>query len=193
MSYETESIGIPDYIEAFRKAAEDNGEYAEALDLVNALDTYLKYADNYFGDDTALEQLTADKAAIDSIGDATAEGTLVGLELYSTSLILEGKTTVRHYFKVTDASASNTFTVNGTPVEGVYLDSDTLYVDICDIPAHSLGDVYTLKVSDSYTVSYRPVNYIKTVVNTQTEGKLLSLVTALYNYYCESVSYAIGQ
>ena len=188
-SEELEPITVGDYIEEFKALAEEypDSEYSNALALVEKMEAYTKYADNYFGNDAALETVTADTDAIANVQDATASGTASGIELYATSLVLEDKTTIRHYFTYTGDYTKHTFKVGGktlTPVKK----GNLIYVDIEDIVAQDMDTVYTLTVSDKLTVNYSVLNYVKLAVN-DTNAKISNLVKALFNYYQQAEEY----
>ena len=186
----TDAISVVAYIDEFKRMAETDNELKAALNLVTSLETYIAYADNYFTSDVALENVKLDTNILDNIESATREGSLAGLEFYATSLILEGKTTIRHYFKVTDENAEYVFRLGNTElIPKKKQNTDLIYVDIEDIPAHEMDEKYTITVNDSYAVSYSPLNYAKSVIDTQSDTKLVNLVKALFNYYVESENY----
>lgn len=187
-TYETEAVSINSYIEQFKAMAEGNADFEAALKLVVSLESYLKYADNYFGNAEPLADVVLDSEIEVEAGERSGE--LNGLEFYATSLVLEDKTTIRHYFRVTDESAVNTFKVGDTElVANRKQGSDLIYVDITDIPAHELDRAFTLTVSDTYSVKYSALNYVQSVISTQTDAKLVNLVKAIYNYYTEADAY----
>lgn len=188
----TDAISVVTYIDEFKRMAETDNELKAALNLVTSLETYIAYADNYFTSDVALENVKLGTNILDNIEDATREGSLAGLEFYATSLILEGKTTIRHYFKVTDENTKNVFKSGDTELTAVRKEGTNLiYVDIEDIAAHEAAEMFVLNVSDSYTISYSPFNYAKTVIEAQNNIKLINLMKALVNYCAEAEEYAL--
>ncbi len=186
-----QDLNVLSYIESFKELAKTDAELVKAEALVDSLESYIDYADSYFNNREALDNVTADLDAINAVEQSSKIGTLNGLEFYGTTLLLEDKTTIRHYFKVTDKTAQNTFVVNGVELAPQYkVDGDItyLYVDIADIAAQDLDEYYTLVVSDDCEVSYSALNYVKNKVN-DSNGKLSNLVKALYNYYYEANEY----
>ncbi len=190
---ELDAVNIPDYVETFKDlAAEDpNSEYGKALNLVNAIDAYSKYADNFFSDNAALENVTVDGNAINSITAPQIQGTASDIELYATSIILEAETTIRHYFKATDeALEKHTFKVGNTVLEPKRkYGTDYVYVDIKDISAQDMDESYVLWISDEFSVTYSVLNYVKLTASSS-DAKLSNLVKALYNYYYQANLYA---
>ena len=182
------SLRIDDYINAAKSLAEAGDEaFIAAYDLVVATENYVKYADNYFnrGDNTAY---LSDNST-DGIADAErTELALEGIKFYGTSLLVEEKVTIRHYFEVTDMNAF----LAADYKSGIdYQEKDGfIYYDIVDIPAQSIGEVKTLYICDSeyniiYTVKYSVANYIKNMMNDD-DVNLVSLVNAMYDYYIEA-------
>lgn len=87
------------------------------------------------------------------------EGTVDGLSYYGTSLMLVTKTSIRHYFEVSEGEISEyTFTCNDqklTPVKK----GARYYVEITDIVATELDEMYSLTVTkgtNSMTLTYGP-------------------------------------
>lgn len=186
-------VSIPEYVEEFNQLANDDpaSEYGKAVDLVNAMDSYSKYADSYFENSQALEDVALSDKDVEWVTDPKAEGAVSGIELYGTSLVLEDRTTIRHYFKVTDGfdASKYSFKVDGvvkTPV--IKQGTDLVYVDIEDIEAHNLSKVFTLNVSDSMMVEYSALNYVKLAISSE-NSRLANLVKALYNYYKNANEY----
>jgi len=181
-------IRLPNYIADFKEMAKTNEEFANALDVVEALETYIEYADNYFGGDKMLIRIIADPDAINAIPEPSKTGFVSGIRHISSSLVLEGKTTIRHYFEVTEAD-TYTFKVGGKVLEAKELGNGIIYIDIADIAAHDLDKVYTLTVNDTLSINYSALNYVKTTAFSNND-KLANLVTALYNYWYAADIYA---
>ncbi len=179
------------YITAAKElAAAGDEEFVKALELVETLETYANYADNYFnkGDDAAY----ASTASTEGVEVATrTNATLEGVAFYGTSLILEDQVTIRHYFTVEDLDA---FTA-AYDVAGMYgIKGDYIYFDIADIPAQEIGTVQTLTIADLegntvYEVNYSVANYIVDMMNDD-DANLVSLVNAMYDYYLAAVEYS---
>ncbi len=176
------AVKITDYILSFKELAEGNIEYAKAVKLVNALENYIEYTNGFFGGSN-LDTVSAD------IGDVTAPsktGSLDGVEHYATSLILEGNTTIRHYFKTNGGVC--TFKCGDEILPYVYLGENIVCVDITDIPAHDLDKEYTVTVNDAYSITYSALNYIVQCVDSD-NAQLSNLVKSLYNYWYQTEQY----
>lgn len=164
-----------------------DAEFIKALDLIEKLESYADYADNYFNNGS----LDAFETKTSLVVDKPAKtGALEGAELYATSLLLEDKITIRHYFKVDDLEAYNAkYTSNIA-----YGEKDGfIYYDIADIPAQSIGDVQTLTIKDSegtaFEVKYSVANYIATASEGD-DTRLVSLMNTMSEYYTAAYSYA---
>ena len=184
-------INFAKYIAAAKTlAAEGDEDFVKALPLVESLETYAAYADNYFNKGTDAAYVST--ASTEGIEAATRSNTeLAGAEFYGTSLLLEDQVTIRHYFSVTDLDAFNA----AYAVEGMYgVKGNYVYFDIEDISAQFMGDAKTLTITDddgnkAYEVSYSVVNYIVNMMNDD-DVNLVSLVNAMYDYYLAAADYA---
>jgi len=181
-----EPISISNYIADFKEIAKTDEELAKGLGVVEAIETYTKYADNFFSDTNALEDIACDTSALDKIAAPEKSGTLSGIKHISTALILEGNTTIRHYFEVADGKY--TFEVGGEVIEATELGDGIIYVDIADIPAHNLDEIYTLTVNDTMIINFSALNYVKLALTSE-NSKLSNLVKALYNYWQSTEKY----
>ena len=190
VTLDTETVTVNGYIDAFKELAENkpDSEYGKALELVETMESYTKYADSFFGNGDALEDVSTDTEAIEKIEEPINEGTLSNVELFATSLVLEDKTTIRHYFKYSGDYTEHTFKV-GDKTLAPKVKGDLIYVDIENVVAQDVDKVYTLTVSDEISVSYSVLNYVKQAVDSS-DKKLSNLVKALYNYYVQAESYA---
>lgn len=184
-----ESVTVSAYIEEFKMLAAKNpeSEYGRALALVEKMEDYTEYADNYFGGGDILEDVITDTDAISSVKDADVTGELSDIQLYATSLVLEDKTTIRHYFTYSGDYTKHTFNVGGKEITPVKK-GNLIYVDIEDIVAQDMDNVYTLTVSDKLTVNYSVLNYVKLAVSSA-DKRMANLVKALFNYYKEAEIY----
>ncbi len=178
-------------LEAKQKAANGEAEFVKALDLINQLEDYGKYADGYFKG-TAMTAYTSTALAGASFTAPTkSNAALTGLEFYGTSLVLEDNVTIRHYFTVNDLAAFNA----AYDCDIAYGEKNNMiYFDIADISANELGDVQTLTfynkgtTTAAYTVSYSVTNYIDQQRNSS-DANLVSLVNKMYDYYLAAVDY----
>ena len=114
-------------------------------------------------------------------------GELDGISFYGATMMFRDKNAVRFYFDVTGDVDSYTFTVNGkacTPVPK----GDRYYIEYADINPQDLNNDISVKVNDTLSVTYSPMNYI---VNMRQKGseKLQELVQTLYDYHVAAVAY----
>lgn len=181
----------------------DSATYADALPLVEALETYYLAAADYF------ESIGAEDVANltdDELADLASKmlraktGTINNLEFYATSLILEDDTAIRHYFKITNSNIKTEddlaeyFSVEGGTPFKFAKDKGYVYTEIKDISSVDLDKVMditiTEKDSDSeYKVSFNALAYVDLCLNSE-DAKLANLVKALYRYSVESDNYA---
>jgi len=182
---------VSSYIASAKALAEaGNEEFVAALDLINATENYVEYADAYFANETVDAYKT--DATIDVEAATRTNAALEGVEFYGTSLILEDNVTIRHYFKVNDIDA---FVAAGYTSDIDFgTKGDYIYYDITDIPAQELGTQYSLTIKDAegaaiYEVKYAATNYIAAMVN-DSNANLASLVNAMYDYYIAAADYA---
>ncbi|MBE6650034.1 MAG: hypothetical protein E7613_01850 [Ruminococcaceae bacterium] len=196
----TIETSIPEYIETLKDMAEDGDrECIDALGVVEAIEGYALYAKNYFNkaNEDALPDVTANVEGVDS---ANIIDNLAGAKYHGTSLILDEDTTLRHYFDVTDSVAFATYTayVNEEVVYPTILTDNNgttfAYYEIKDIPAHKLGNKYTLEIYGAENtiaakVTYSVTNYITKQINSE-DTRLANLMKTLYNYYEASDEYA---
>lgn len=194
------TTSVPYYIETLKSMAENGDEAClAALGVVEAVEAYTAYAKNYFykSTESALPNISA------TLGDITAPeiiDNVAGAKYFGTSLLLDGKTTLRHYFEITDPVGfdRNVAYLNEEIInEGVITDNNgttLVYYDIADIPAHKLNNKYTLEIygSDnavSGKITYSVTNYIEKQINSE-DTRMANLMKALYNYYEESDEYS---
>lgn len=196
----TATTGVRTYIDLLKRMAEAGNEACiEALDVVGAMETYIAYAHNFFYKDEAelTDNITIDLDSLNATPDHVVvdDGTLKCASLYGVSLLLEGETSIRYYFQVTDAAAFAAYRgyCNETELPVVKKSDSIYYFEVADIAAHNINKAYTLELYDdngnaAVKVTFRATNYIKGMINS-TEERLPALMKALYNYYVESAKY----
>ncbi len=197
-------LSVASVVDTYKALAAHEGEdeYDEVLPLITALETYYTYTANYFDTETdALGTLTLTTEEQTLVDGTTPdkEGSLPGLQFHSSSLILESSTTLRHYFKVTDADAyikavytigeeTVTFT-NATVEEGST--NSYVYFDIKNISADKLNTKQTVTITsgeNSFTVRFSVIDYVKLAQN-DTDSKLANLAKAVAKYANASKEY----
>lgn len=195
----TAVTSVPYYIETLKSMAENGDEACiEALGVIEAVEAYTAYANAYFNRaDVTLPDLTV---TLGTVEEAEIFDELQGAEYYGTSLLLEGVTTIRHYFEVTDSDAFAQYTAYFNEeiiTPSILTDGNEAvfaYYDIKDIPAHKYNNKYTLELYGTDNgvhgkVTYSVTNYIAKQINSENSG-LANLMKALYNYYLESDEYS---
>ncbi len=163
---------------------EANGYDDTTKAMVSAMLSYGDYAKAYFSGEeltatSEIEAVTADMLAEYAM---TASGMLPeGIKYYGSTLLLKSKTTIRHYFKVTEET--NVSAYGMTEKDGYY------FIQHGDIPAGSLGTAQNISVGE-YTISYSPLSYAYAALNSDsTSDNLKNLVKALYLYNNAAIAY----
>ena len=182
---------VTSYIESAKAlAAAGNEEFVAAIDLLDALESYLGYADAYFNNKTVDAYKT--DATVEVEAASRTNAALEGVEFYGTSLLLEDNVTIRHYFRVNDIDA---FVAAGYVTSVDYgTKGDYIYFDITDIPAQELGTLKTLEFKDAegavvYAVNYSAANYMAAMLEDD-NANLASLANAMYDHYLAAADYA---
>ena len=118
-----------------------------------------------------------------------ATGTLPeGVAFYGTSLVMENRTVIRHYFKMDDATAAKVHvTLYGRELT-LHKNGMFYYADVTGVDAANLDYAYTIVLSDgtnSFSVVYSALSYVYQVLNTASyEGTTMQqLAQALYLYH----------
>lgn len=196
----TIETSVPEYIETIKDMAEEGDrECIDALGVIEAIEDYTLYAKNYFNkaNEEALPEISA---TLNTVEPANIVDNLTGAKYYGTSLILDEDTTIRHYFDVSDEVAFERYTayINEEVVYPTILTDNNgtvfAYYEIKDIPAHKLGNRYTLEIygtdfAVAAKVTYSVTNYIAKQINNE-DARLVNLMKALYNYFEASAEYA---
>ena len=129
---------------------------------------------------------------METVSPSRSNVTLEGISFYGTSLILEDNVTIRHYFTVNDSEAFLNAGYNFSIDYGTK--GDFIYFDITDIPAQELGNQFGFVIMNSlgepvYNVIYAATNYMADMMD-DGDASLVSLVSAMYDYYIEAYNYA---
>lgn len=193
---EAVTYSVNQYIDSIKDDTNYNSN-AKLMALVNAISVYGYYANEQFGTDGDFTKaqyfndafINTDKteyaADLESLGfnSYTATNGTV-LSYYGSSLLLESKTTLRHYFTLNEGQSIDgvTFTVGSTTVSPKYKDG-LYYVDIPNISSAELYNKQTITGSDGTTVEYYPLTYAyKVLTNANSSEKLINVVKALCEY-----------
>lgn len=131
---------------------------------------------NYFFDNEVL---------IDSVAsDMSADLENYGLRYEFTSVLFLSKTSLRHYYTVTDkdkfANFSGAVTINGVKAEPVEK-YGKIYFEKTNIAASELDLQFALKIGNS-TYNYSVIDYVKLFVDSDLEEASIELGKATYRY-----------
>lgn len=169
-----------------------DGNYPETTkNLVKAMLHYGAAAQNYFNYKTN-DLANAGVGAVTSAAPATANifktvGSADGVEFYGATLVFRDRIALRYYFTVTGDISQYTFTVSGKEVTPVHK-GNQYYVEIADINPQDLDTAFTVKVNDTLSVTYSPMNYVVNMHKKGTED-LQALMQALCDYHTAAVAY----
>lgn len=169
----------------------DNAYSESAKALVTAMLHYGAAAQTFFEknpDNLANKDLTAPDFSAITVAASYAPsvtGSAEGLTYFGSSLLLKGKTVIRHYFRLADGkSISNyQFKLGETVLTATqYKDTELYYVEITGIKSSELTTAYTVTVGD-LTVTYSAMSYAYTALTAEgVDDTLAATVKALVNY-----------
>ncbi len=138
----------------------------------------------------------------EQLDDVTVNANLTGIKNEDFSCILETKTTIRHYFSITEGTVDDYyFAVEGrevTPVQITRNGKTMYYVDITDIAAKDMDYVYTFMIVDkNYNASYvyaSVYSYMNAVIKNKdntdlVKPELVDTINAMYAYGFAAYSY----
>lgn len=121
-------------------------------------------------------------------------GSVDGINYIGSSLILNSKTSIRHYFSIKSGIevSDYNFTVNGKDVipsyNGVYY-----YIEISNICAQDIGKTYTIHVQGAdgdMSIRYSGLSYAYMVLTGSSDASLKELMKTLYYYNKQAVEYS---
>lgn len=181
---------VMEYIDYIFTDINNDGEYTydeKTRNLVGAMMFYGEMAREYFNpvasepsSDSGLDKLTAEtlKKFEKQISGELPDG----ITYYGSSLLLESNTTVRHYFKVKE-DMKDEYTFIGQK-------NGYCYTDISNIPAGQLATPQKTTIGDDWSISYSPMSYVYSVLDSNSENKnLVNLCKALYLYQQAAAEY----
>jgi len=185
------TYSVKEYADALIKS---DGAESKAGKLAKALLNYGAYAEIYFEGNTSIETDTPSVTITEDVYNkykASVTDNSDKVEYLGSTLLLESKIKVRHYFSTDAATAGkNSLEEYGT---GIY------YYESAGIAAAGMGAGSDCKV-DELTVNYSPMSYVVTVLanvdknaaNAQElvgDTDLQNLMKALYLYYEAVLAY----
>lgn len=171
------------------------GDYPETTkNLVKAMLHYGAAAQTYFNYKTT-DLANAGVSAVVSATPAAVNsysrtGEVSGVVHNGQTLVFRDRIALRYYFTVTGDISNYTFTVNGNPCTAVKK-GDYYYIEVADINPQDLDIAFTVKVNDTMSVTYSPLNYVVNMYQKGTED-LKALMQALYDYHLAAKAYVAG-
>ncbi len=151
---------------------------SETVALVKAMLNYGKYAKAYFDGEVLeataeMNNVTADMLAEYKMSES---GELPeGITYYGSSLLLESKTVLRHYFKIEEGVDAESYGFSEHKGMYYYYD-DELFARSLVAPS------WNFRFSD-YTLTYGPMSYAYTILTSHSDDKaLVNLMKSLYLY-----------
>lgn len=170
------SFTVADYANYIIK---NSSKYSsETVALVKAMMNYGKYAKAYFDGEVLEATAEMNNVTADTLAGYkwSESGELPeGVTYYGSSLLLESKTVVRHYFKVEEGVDAESY--GFSEHKGMY------YYDDCESLAKNIVDPsWNFRFSD-YTLTYGPMSYAYAVLTNHSDDKaLVNLMKSLYLY-----------
>lgn len=169
----------------------DNAYSESAKALVTAMLHYGAAAQTFFEknpDNLANKDLTAPDFSAITVAASYAPsvtGSAEGLTYFGSSLLLKGKTVIRHYFRLADGKSISDYQFKlGEAVLTAtqYKDTELYFVEITGIKSSDLTTAYTVTVGD-LTVIYSAMSYAYTALTAEgVDVTLAATVKALVNY-----------
>ncbi len=169
----------------------DNAYSESAKALVTAMLHYGAAAQTFFEknpDNLANKDLTAPDFSAITVAASYAPsvtGSAEGLTYFGSSLLLKGKTVIRHYFRLADGKSISDyqFKLGETVLTATqYKDTELYFVEITGIKSSDLTTAYTVTVGD-LTVTYSAMSYAYTALTAEgVDDTLAATVKALVNY-----------
>lgn len=169
----------------------DNAYSESAKALVTAMLHYGAAAQTFFEknpDNLANKDLTAPDFSAITVAASYAPsvtGSADGLTYFGSSLLLKGKTVIRHYFRLADGKSISDyqFKLGETVLTATqYKDTELYFVEITGIKSSDLTTAYTVTVGD-LTVTYSAMSYAYTALTAEgVDDTLAATVKALVNY-----------
>ena len=204
------TYSVRDYGETVLRSSASN----EAKNLVIALLNYgssVQTRNNDRTDDLPNKNLTdAQKVLVDvSISDTefvqSKNGSVAGLTIKSSTLMMDSYTSIRHYFKLAEggdienytfalvASDSSETPLKASPTEGWV---GWYYIETSGLSSQQLGKMLTVKVrntstNEEMTIRYGPMTHVKNKLKKENlySKAEINIMKAMYWYYAETIDY----
>jgi hypothetical protein len=169
------------------------------LAVVDAMSDYGSLAQAYFKYNE--ENRAAVVGDVDAVTEAElapyeaklTQGNATGVTYAGGSLVLRSGTVIRHYFTIDEGSVGDyTFKLGSKTVTPVEKENGWM-IEIPDVYARNLGNMYTVTVSSSegviLTLKYSALSYAYKVVQDNDDPALVKLVKSLYLYNRAACAY----
>ena len=169
------------------------------LAVVDAMSDYGSLAQAYFHHNE--EKRAAVVGDVDAVTEAElapyeaklTQGNATGVSYTGGSLVLRSGTVIRHYFSIDEGSVGDyTFKLGSKTVTPVEKENGWM-IEIPDVYARNLGNMYTVTVSSSegviLTLKYSALSYAYKVVQDNDDPALVKLVKSLYLYNRAACAY----
>jgi len=114
-----------------------------------------------------------------------------GLTYVGSSLLLNGQTSLRHYFNVDGKHSISDykFKISNTDVNPVKKSDGLYYVTIADIPANKLSTTYKVTINNDYSINYSALSYAYKTVEKGDSDNLVQLMHLLSDYNKKAITY----
>ncbi|MDO4413595.1 MAG: leucine-rich repeat protein [Erysipelotrichaceae bacterium] len=192
----------------FKSVRKNYSNLTELLNLVNAMDTYGKYAQINFKYNTegmeAPDALgTVDPADLEQF-KAAGTGSVTGITVSSISLSLESDTGVKAYFTVDAGHSIDEYVIKAddadvelTAAEGL---SNTYYAQLKGAAAKDLDEAINITITnhdetETQSITYYPLSYVRSIIKNSAsyETRLVDVCKALYFYWVNTEAYFAAQ
>lgn len=206
------TYSVKEYADYILEHTNEKEEYAKAAPMVKAMLNYGGYSQKQFNHNadtlaneglytTETDPVLKETVTISDEYSLPTPSENIGLQYYGSSILLNSETTIRHYFTITSnediATIRERYTFELT--DGIDL-IPTMYkgmlcVDIRDINAAELDDIFTITVTNTESVetislSYSVFSYAKYVLEySLARENLLNVIKAMYFYNVAANSY----
>ncbi|MDO4413609.1 MAG: hypothetical protein Q4C20_00885 [Erysipelotrichaceae bacterium] len=188
----------------FKSVRKNYSNLTELLNLVNAMDTYGKYAQINFKYNTegmeAPDALgTVDPADLEQF-KAAGTGSVTGVTVSSILLSLESDTGVKAYFTVDAGHSIDEYVIKAddadvelTAAEGL---SNTYYAQLKGAAAKDLDEAINITITntagtETQSITYYPLSYVRSIIKNSAsyEADLVDVCKALYWYWYNTEAY----
>ena len=169
------------------------------MNVVNAMSDYGSLAQAYFHHNE--DNRAAVVGNVDAVTEAElapyaaklTPGKATGVSYTGSSLVLRSGTVIRHYFTIDEGSVGDyTFKLGSKKLTPVETENGWM-IEIPNVYARNLGNMYTVTVSSSegviLTLKYSALSYAYKVVQDNDDPALVKLVKSLYLYNRAACAY----